>query len=59
MNDPIKWQLDNKTHLIYIFNIINNHLHNNNIIIEDKKKFYNDYIKYMFHSTKKYKNKYS
>ena len=58
MNKFIEWQLDNKNNLIDIFNIINNNLENNNIVISDKKKFYIDYITYMFNSTKKYKNKY-
>tara|TARA_Y100000389_G_scaffold165568_1_gene169816 strand:+ start:505 stop:684 length:180 start_codon:yes stop_codon:yes gene_type:complete len=58
MNNFIKWQLDNKKDLINIFNLITNNLENNDIMISDKKKFYNNYINYMFHSTKMYKNKY-
>lgn len=58
MNNFIKWQLDNKKDLINIFNLITNNLENNDIMISDKKKFYNNYINYMFHSTKIYKNKY-
>lgn len=58
MNNFIKWQLDNKNDLINIFNLITNNLENNDIMISDKKKFYINYINYMFYSTKIYKNKY-
>jgi hypothetical protein len=58
MNKFIEWQINNKNHIINIFNIICNDLNNNEIIIKNKKKFYNDIVIYLYNETKIYKNKY-
>ena len=51
MNKFIYWQINNKTHLINISNIINNNLKKNNILINNEKKFHNDIIHYLYNST--------
>jgi len=58
MNNFIEWQINNKNHIITIFNIIYNDLNNNEIIIKNKKKFYNDIVIYLYNTTKIYKNTY-
>tara|TARA_Y100000768_G_C23721324_1_gene560428 strand:- start:421 stop:603 length:183 start_codon:yes stop_codon:yes gene_type:complete len=58
MNNFIEWQINNKNHIITIFNIIYNDLNNNEIIIKNKKKFYNDIVIYLYNTTQIYKNKY-
>jgi len=58
MNKFIEWQLNNKNHISTIFNIVYNNLNDNEILIKDKKKFYNDIVIYLYNTTKIYKNKY-
>jgi len=58
MNKFIEWQLNNKNHISIIFNIVYNNLNDNEILIKDKKKFYNDIVIYLYNTTKIYKNKY-
>ena len=58
MNNFIEWQINNKNHIINIFNKIYNDLNNNEIIIKNKKKFYNDIVIYLYNTTQIYKNKY-
>ena len=58
MNKFIEWQLNNKNHITTIFNLIYNNLNTNEILIKDKKKFYNDIVIYLYNTTKIYKNKY-
>jgi len=58
MNKFIEWQLNNKNHITTIFNLIYNNLITNEILIKDKKKFYNDIVIYLYNTTKINKNKY-
>lgn len=58
MNKFIEWQLNNKNHISTIFNIVYNNLNDNEILIKDKKKFYNDIVIYLYNTTKNYKNIY-
>ena len=58
MNKFIEWQLNNKNHISTIFNIVYNSLNTNEILIKDKKKFYNDIVIYLYNTTKINKNKY-
>ena len=51
MDKFIQWQLDNKTHIKNIFNIILNDLYNYELIIIDKKKLYEDIVIYLYQST--------
>jgi hypothetical protein len=51
MDKFIQWQLDNKTHIKNIFNIILNDLDNYELIIIDKKKLYEDIVIYLYQST--------
>ena len=55
MNKFIEWQLKNKIHIIYIYNLIVNDLNNYDLIILDKKKLYSDIVNYLYKSTKKCK----
>ena len=48
MSSYINWQIDNKKHIINIYNIIENNLKKNNIIILDKKVLYIDVVKYLY-----------
>lgn len=51
MDKFIKWQLDNKTHIKNIFNIILNDLDNYELIIINKKNLYEDIVLYLYQST--------
>ena len=45
------WQIENKKHIINIYNIILNDLNNYQLIINDKKKLYEDIVLYLYQST--------
>ena len=47
----IDWQLKNKDHIIYIYNMIINELEDNELIINDKKKLYEDIVLYLYQTT--------
>ena len=51
MDKFIQWQLDNKTHIKNIFNIILNDLDNYELIIINKKNLYEDIVLYLYQST--------
>jgi hypothetical protein len=51
MDKFVKWQLDNKTHIKNIFNIILNDLDNYELIIINKKNLYEDIVLYLYQST--------
>ena len=51
MKKFINWQIENKQHIINIYNIILNDLSNYELIINDKKKLYEDIVLYLYQST--------
>lgn len=51
MKKFIHWQIENKQHIINIYNIIVNDLENYELIINDKKKLYEDIVLYLYQST--------
>ena len=51
MKKFINWQIENKQHIINIYNIIVNDLDNYELIINDKKKLYKDIVLYLYQST--------
>ena len=51
MKKFINWQIENKQHIINIYNIILNDLNNYQLIINDKKKLYEDIVLYLYQST--------
>ena len=51
MDKFIQWQLDNKTHIKNIFNIILNDLDSYELIIINKKNLYEDIVLYLYQST--------
>lgn len=51
MNKFIEWQINNKNHIINIFNIIVNDLENYDLIISNKKNLYEDIVLYLYQST--------
>lgn len=51
MNKFIEWQINNKNHIINIFNIIVNDLENYDLIINNKKNLYEDIVLYLYQST--------
>lgn len=48
----IDWQLDNKEIIIRINNIINNGLHRNNLVVNEKKNLYEDIVCFMYENIK-------
>ena len=51
MNKFIEWQINNKNHIMNIFNIIVNDLENYDLIISNKKNLYEDIVLYLYQST--------
>ena len=51
MDKFIQWQLDNKTHIKNIFNIILNDLDSYELIIINKKNLYEDIVLYLYQTT--------
>jgi hypothetical protein len=51
MNKFINWQLENKNHIINIFNIVLNDLNEYDLVILDKKKLYENIVLYLYQST--------
>lgn len=51
MDKFIEWQINNKNHIINIFNIIVNDLENYDLIINNKKNLYKDIVLYLYQST--------
>ena len=47
----ITWQLNNSIHLQIMFNIINNKLKKNEIVIENINTFYKDFVLYIYNTT--------
>lgn len=54
----IQWQLDNKEHIMNIYNMILNDLDNYELLIKDKKKLYADIIYYLYETTHHIKYKF-
>ena len=46
------WQINNKDSIIRIFNIIQNGLDNNNIVLYEKKKLYEEMVFYLYNNIK-------
>ena len=46
------WQHDNKEEIIDLFNITCNMLEKKHIILIDKKKFYCDFVNYLYNNSK-------
>ncbi len=46
------WQINNQEYIIRIFNIINNGLDNNNIVLDEKKKLYEELVFYLYNNIK-------
>ena len=52
MNNKFKnWQLDNKTEITHIYNLIVSDLNKYELIIDDKKKLYEDIVLYLYKTT--------
>lgn len=51
MNKFVSWQLENKNHIMRIYNIVLNDLEEYDLQILDKKKLYKDIILYLYQST--------
>lgn len=51
MNKFTEWQINNKIHIINIFNIIINDLDKYDLIIYNKKKLYEEIVLYLYQST--------
>ena len=47
----IDWQLENKQHIVYIYNLIVSDLNNYELIINNKKQLYEDIVYYLYKST--------
>jgi hypothetical protein len=45
------WQLDNKTEITHIYNLIVSDLNKYELIIDDKKKMYEDIVLYLYKTT--------
>lgn len=45
------WQLDNKKEIIHIYNLIVSDLEKYELIIDDKKKLYEDIVLYLYNTT--------
>ena len=45
------WLCQNKIHITHLYNVIVNDLEANNILINDKKKLYNDIVLYFYYTT--------
>lgn len=45
------WQLDNKTEITHIYNLIVSDLNKYELIIDDKKKLYEDIVLYLYNTT--------
>ncbi len=45
------WQLDNKTEITHIYNLIVSDLNKYELIIDDKKKLYEDIVLYLYKTT--------
>lgn len=48
----IDWQLNNKEVIIRINNIINNGLHKSNLVVNEKKKLYEDVVCFIYENIK-------
>jgi len=46
------WQINNKEYIIRIYNIINNGLANNNIVLDVKKNLYEEMAFYLYNNIK-------
>tara|TARA_Y100000741_G_scaffold364753_1_gene356822 strand:- start:680 stop:847 length:168 start_codon:yes stop_codon:yes gene_type:complete len=46
------WQINNKEYLIRIFNIINTGLNRNNIVLDEKKKLYEEMVYFLYNNIK-------
>jgi hypothetical protein len=51
MDKFIEWKINNKNHIINIFNIIVNDLEKYDLIINNKKNLYEDIVLYLYQST--------
>ncbi len=47
----IDWQLENKEHIEYIYNLIVSDLDSYELIINNKKELYEDIVYYLYNST--------
>jgi hypothetical protein len=47
----IDWQLQNKNHIKYIYNLILSDLNDYELIIKDKEKLYKDIVNYLYRTT--------
>ena len=47
----IDWQLENKQHIEYIYNLILSDLDSYELIIGNKKELYKDIVYYLYNST--------
>lgn len=46
------WQINNKEYIIRIFDIINNGLDRSNIVLDEKKKLYEELVWYLYNNSK-------
>lgn len=47
----IDWQLQNKNHIKYIYNLILSDLNDYELIINNKEKLYEDIVNYLYRTT--------